>query len=95
MNEQKFNHSPSQKASNQRGNVTQVGRDYTNTTSVNFLISFFIIGILALGGLAGAILIGLNPSSNPTSKQEKSSSTLIIEPNFKSFSQTISTMEVS
>ena len=80
MNEQTSNHSPSQKASNQRGNVTQVGRDYTNTTNLSFVASFFIIGVLALGGLAWALNVGLNQNpSNPILKPQQSSSTSVVE----------------
>ena len=76
MNEQISNHSPYQKANNQGGNLTQAGRDYinTNTTNMNFLISFFIIGVLAMGGLAWAIYAGLNQnSSNTQSELQKAS----------------------
>ena len=71
MKEQTFNQSPSQKASNQGGNVTQVGRDYTNTTSTNFFMSFFIIGVLALGGLAWAINVGLFGDSKNNKESDK------------------------
>ena len=79
MKEQTSNQSLSQKASNQGGNLTQAGRDYKNTTSVNLFMSFFIIGVLALGGLAWALNVGLiggsenNQESNnlpPNSKLE-------------------------
>ena len=71
MKEQIFNQSPSQKANNKGGNVTQVGRDYTNTTSVNFFMSFFIIGVLALGGLAWAINMGLIGGSENKKESDK------------------------
>ncbi|MGK7893423.1 MAG: hypothetical protein AB4372_07315 [Xenococcus sp. (in: cyanobacteria)] len=64
MKEPIFNQSPSQKASNQEGNLTQVGRDYTNTTNTNF----FIIGVLAMGGLALAFYFGWIESPNNNQK---------------------------
>lgn len=95
MMKQTFNYNPSQKANNKGGNLNQVGRDYINTKNMSFVTSFFIIGVLALGGLAWSILIGWNPSSNPTLKPEKSSSTSVVEPNSKSFSNPISIMETN
>ncbi|MBW4420956.1 MAG: hypothetical protein KME13_17250 [Myxacorys californica WJT36-NPBG1] len=38
---------------------TPVGRDYIRSTTVTFWFSFFIIGVLALGGLAWAFNAGL------------------------------------
>jgi hypothetical protein len=46
----------------------QVGRDYTSTTNVSIWISFFVISILALGGLAWALNAGL--INNPQNTQE-------------------------
>lgn len=62
-----------QDATNVGGNATQVGRDSTNRSSVNFVIPLFFISILALGGLAWALAVGLNqggqtPQSIPTSQ---------------------------
>lgn len=60
-----------QNAKNSNGNITQVGRDYKNTS--NIFIPVFLIGILALGGLAWALTVGVNNhGQNPQSGQQKS-----------------------
>ena len=74
MNKQTSNQTPSFNANNQGGNITQAGRDYTSTTNMNFLISFFIIGVLALGGLTWAINFGLK---NIQSQQESTSTSIL------------------
>ncbi len=50
-------------------NLTQVGRDYTSTMNFNF--TFFLIGILALGGIAWGLYVGVieKPQVNPTQPQ--------------------------
>lgn len=58
--------------------ATQVGRDYTTSTSinVNLVLAFFFIAIVALGGIALAMNFGLNPKGDsqfiesPTEKIE-------------------------
>ncbi|MHC5762684.1 hypothetical protein [Nostoc sp.] len=58
-----------QKASNSR-NVTLVGGNYSNTVNINILL--LLIGVIALGGLAWALVIGLNEGGqSPQSGQEK------------------------
>jgi hypothetical protein len=54
----------SQKAKAGRDSI-QVGRDYSNTTNISLWISFFVIAVFALGGLAWALNIGLirNPQN--------------------------------
>ena len=55
----------------------QVGRDYTNTTNVSLWISFFVVVIFALGGLAWAFNVGLikNPQNTQQSQPSPSSIT--------------------
>lgn len=56
-------------------NATVVGRDYTRTTNISFWISFFLIGVLALGGLAWALNFiqgGANQGGNPTQAPQSS-----------------------
>jgi hypothetical protein len=47
-------------------NSIQVGRDYTSTMNFNFTI--FLIGILAMGGIAWGLYVGVveKPSVNQT-----------------------------
>lgn len=59
---------PQQSANNVRKNSTQVGRDLIqgsgNSTTLNLVISVFVISVTALGGLAWAINVGVNPFGN-------------------------------
>lgn len=65
----------SQKAKAGR-DATIVGRDYTRTTNISFWISFFLIGVVALGGLAWALNFGLiRDSGNPQAPQPNVTST--------------------
>lgn len=52
-------------------NATQVGRDYipSHSFNINILISLFFISVFALGGLAWAINLGINPVGNPQSPE--------------------------
>ena len=65
MNPNPSNEKPTQFASGGR-DVNQIGGNSSNTTNFNFV--FFLIGILALGGLAW----GLNVGSVGSSKVEQS-----------------------
>lgn len=49
------------------GSVNQTGGNYTNTTNISLWISFLLIGVLALGGLAWALNIAkiFEGSGNP------------------------------
>ena len=66
-----------------QGDIYQSARDLhyesktsANTTNVNLWISFFLIGIVALGGLAWALNLGsLKGSGNPQLPQPGSTST--------------------
>lgn len=54
-------------AHNVGGNAMQVSGNYSNqqTLSFNLMISVFFISIFALGGIAWALNVGLNPIGNP------------------------------
>lgn len=56
----------SQKAAS-GGRIQQIGGNYTNTTNISFWISFLLMGVLALGGLAWALNIAgwMGNSGNP------------------------------
>lgn len=58
--------SHSQKADNVGGDATQVGRDYIQTThkSTQFNVVLLMFEILALGGLALGVYMGVFPKSN-------------------------------
>jgi hypothetical protein len=56
----------------------QVGRDYTSTKTNNYFFTFFIIWILAFGGLAWGLYTGViqNPTlTNPSQPQTSPAST--------------------
>jgi hypothetical protein len=53
-----------QKAQNIGGNVTQTGRDFKGPTNFNLLTPVFFISLLAFGGLAWTINVGLNKGSS-------------------------------
>jgi hypothetical protein len=56
--------------------ATIVGRDYTHTTNISLWVSFFLIGVVALGGLAWAFNVGLiRNSGNPQVPQPNVTST--------------------
>ena len=48
MTNNQLNHPPTQSAQG-KGNITQVGRDYTRTTSININIWISILLVIALG----------------------------------------------
>lgn len=56
------------------GNVQQVLGNYTNTTNISLWISFLLIGVLALGGLAWALNIAkiFEGSGNPQQTSQHS-----------------------
>ncbi len=51
-----------QSAQSQKGNVTQVGRDYTSTstTHVSIWISLILISVLVLGGMGWLLGVRVN-----------------------------------
>lgn len=55
----------------------QVGRDYTNTNTNNYFFTFFLIGILAFGGLTWGLYSGMikNPVINSETSQSQASPT--------------------
>lgn len=63
--------------SNKRLQIVNAGRDGTNiggnstqTTNISLWVSFFVIGVMALGGLAWAFNVGLiRNSGNPQAPQ--------------------------
>lgn len=52
-------------------NVTQVGGNMTATTTTHYNFVFFVIGLLALGGLAWGlnVVFGSNEGGNPSQPQ--------------------------
>lgn len=52
-------------------NVTQVGGNMTTTTTTNYNFVFFLIGLLALGGVAWGlnVVFGSNEGGNPSQQQ--------------------------
>lgn len=75
MNPNNPNERPPMQEAKSKRDVTQVGRDYTNnSTNTNknsfyLFISLFIV--LALGGLAWALVLGVNNNGqNPQSEQQ-------------------------
>jgi hypothetical protein len=54
-----------------------VGRDSIHTTNINLWVSFFLIGVVALGGLAWAINVGLiGKSGNPNQAPQPSATSI-------------------
>lgn len=60
------NQRPNQSATGGR-DVNQVGGNFSNTTNFNFV--FFLVGILALGGLAWGLYVGKIDAPNFTQQQ--------------------------
>jgi preprotein translocase subunit SecF len=66
--------------------LVQVGENYTNTTThtsnttLNLWVSFFLIGVLALGGLAWALNVGLIKGSGNPQQTDQPSSTPAAKP---------------
>jgi phosphotransferase system glucose/maltose/N-acetylglucosamine-specific IIC component len=46
-----------------KGNVSQNAGNISNNTNINLLIPLFFVSILALGGIAWAVVLGLNPTT--------------------------------
>ncbi|KAB8332528.1 hypothetical protein SD80_018210 [Scytonema tolypothrichoides VB-61278] len=68
--QQPDNYQATQNANNANGNVEMVGRDKSSST--NIFIPLFFISILALGGLAWALTVGVNNhGQNPQSGQQQ------------------------
>ncbi|MEL6779719.1 MAG: hypothetical protein AAFO06_20970 [Cyanobacteria bacterium J06597_16] len=65
----KHANSTQQKIEKAGKNALQVGGNYTQSSSfnINILISIFFISVLALGGLAWAINLGMNKGGNSQS----------------------------
>ncbi|MEO1393329.1 MAG: hypothetical protein AAFV90_10490 [Cyanobacteria bacterium J06634_5] len=65
----KHANSTQQKIEKAGNNALQVGGNYTQSSSfnINILISIFFISVLALGGLAWAINLGMNKGGNSQS----------------------------
>ncbi|NEP12104.1 MAG: hypothetical protein F6K14_18230 [Symploca sp. SIO2C1] len=76
MNQNQSNKKPIQKAKG-GGNVIQVGGDYTNTSNVKFLIPFFLIGVVALGGIAWTLGVGriTNPINTQSGQEQPTPNT--------------------
>jgi hypothetical protein len=55
--------------------ATQVGRDFVNTKTTNFNFVFFVIGILALGGLAWGLHVAGVIQGPSTSQSQPQTST--------------------